>query len=182
MWRTRSPLMLDLHVADARRLRCFLRHEEMTVHMAVAAAVHQSAYKPNATTHVDACTQTMTFCDAATCAATAAPAPVIEYVVTAPAITSTALSPVFEHVTPAPIDVFTAPARAIEYVAPSPAIDYVAPSSAATGVFANPQFYIFAVASASCRGRVRFARVHPSPSGTDRCRARVCGACATTHH
>ena len=32
-----------------RRLRCFLRHEEMTVRMAVAGAVHHSAYKPKTT-------------------------------------------------------------------------------------------------------------------------------------
>ena len=33
-----------------RRLRCFLRHEEMTVRMAVVAAVHHSAYLRPSTT------------------------------------------------------------------------------------------------------------------------------------
>ena len=78
LWRTRPPVDVgSARHRRERRLRCFLRHEEMTVRMAVAAAYH-SAYKPNAATYVDACTQTMTFSDAATCAATATPAPVIE--------------------------------------------------------------------------------------------------------
>ena len=112
----------------------------------------------------------------------AAPAPVTEYVTPVLADTYTEVSPVIEHVTPAAVDVYTAPARVIEHVAPSPVIDYIAPPSAANGVFPNldttgfvyPQFSIFAVEAwlFSCLARVRFARVHPSPSGTDRCRAR----------
>ena len=54
--------------------------------VAVAAAVHHSAYKPNAATYVDAHTQTMTFSDAATYTATASPFTVTEDVAPAPAV------------------------------------------------------------------------------------------------
>ena len=91
----------------------------MTVRMAVAAAVHHSAYKPNAATYVDAYTQTMTFSNAATSAATASLFTVIEHVVPAPAVTHAAPAPVIEYVSSAP---------GIEHIAPAPAVTLSVPS------------------------------------------------------
>ena len=119
-----------------RRLRCFMRHDKMIVCLAVATAIHHSAYKPFAATHADACTQTLDH--GAPAAADSTIAQVIEYVAPAPAATNTAPSPVIEHVTPAPAVTDAEPASVIENVAPapllcnssssdrSPAIEYVA--------------------------------------------------------
>ena len=60
----------------ARRLRQFLRHEKLSVEMYLAAALHHSYDRYG----VDASTQTDDAVPAATCAATAAPAPVFECV------------------------------------------------------------------------------------------------------
>ena len=72
-----------------RRLRCFLRHEEMAVRMALARATHHAVQRHQST-------QTVSSPLAATHAATLAPSPVVEYVVPAP---SAAPVPVFEFVT-----------------------------------------------------------------------------------
>ena len=87
---------------------------------------------------------------AATCAATATPAPVnehvapapavlhaitaltIDYVTLAPADAFAAPAPVTEYVTPTPTDLYAAPARVIEHVAPAPVIEYIAPASPVT--------------------------------------------------
>ena len=95
-----------------RRLRCFLRHEEMAVRMALARASHHAVQRHPST-------QTVSPPPAATNAATPAPSPVIEYVVPAPTVTHAALAPVFEYVAPAPV---------IEYIAPAPAMTCAAPS------------------------------------------------------
>ena len=90
---------------------------------------------------VDAVTQTVTYTDAATCAATAAPAPVIEYVVPAPAVACDEPVPVIEWrphllsplqhqllcVAPAP-EFHAVPAAVIEHVAPAHAVIYTAPA------------------------------------------------------
>ena len=126
-----------------RRLRCFLRHEEMAVRMALARATHHAVQRHQ-------CTQTVT--PAATYAATPAPSPVIEHVVPAPVVTHAAPAPVFECLAPAPV---------IEYIAPAPAMTYAVPSQqlppactmtpVTTDVnfdstfFLNPQFSISAV-------------------------------------
>ena len=90
-----------------RRLRQFLRQEQLSVKMHVAAVLHHSAQRgarvdaaTNSATNVVAATQTMTY---------AAPALVVEYVVLAP--------------TPA---VHAALARTDEYVAPAPVITHLA--------------------------------------------------------
>ena len=140
-----------------RRKRQFPRHEQLSVKMHVAAAVHHSA---QCGARVDAATQTMTY---------AAPALVVEYIFCAPApavvaarartdeyvapasaregpyrwkchvarhmepasaVTFTALSPVIECVAPAPAVIHEEPAPVIEYVAPSPVIEYIAPPPA----------------------------------------------------
>ena len=95
-----------------RRLRCFLRHEEMAVRMALARATHHAVQRHQ-------CTQTVTPPPAATYAATPAPSPVIEFVVPAPAVTYAAPDPVFEYVAPTPV---------IEYIAPAPAVTCASPS------------------------------------------------------
>ena len=69
-----------------RRLRQFLRHEQVSVKMHVAAALHHSAQRG---ARVDAATQTEP-----------APALVVEYIAPAPAA-STTLAPVNEYVVPA---------------------------------------------------------------------------------
>ena len=84
-----------------RRLRCFLRHEEMAVRMALARATHHAVQRHQ-------CTQTVT--PAATDAATPAPLPVIECMVSAPAVNN------------------AAPALLIEYVSSAPRIEYIAPA------------------------------------------------------
>ena len=60
---------------------------------------------------------------AATCAATATPTPVIEYVAPAPPI---------NYATPVPVIKHVAPASAASYTAPSPVTEYVAPALAVT--------------------------------------------------
>ena len=104
-----------------RRLRCFLRHEEMAIRMALARATHHAF-------QCHQCTQTLTS-PAATYAATPAPSTVIEYVVPAPSVTYTAPAPVIEYVVPAPV---------IEYIAPSPAVSYPSPG------LVNPQLSLTA--------------------------------------
>ena len=104
-----------------RRLRCFLRHEEMAIRMALARATHHAVQRHQ-------CTQTVSPPPAATYAVTPAPSPVMEYVVPAPSVTYAAPAPVIEHM-PAPV---------IGYIAPSPAVSY--PSSG----LVNPQFSVTA--------------------------------------
>ena len=107
-----------------RRLRCFLRHEEMTVRMAVAAAVQHSAYNPNVATYVDAHTQTMTFSDAATYAATASPFTVTEdgtRTCRHLCCTSSNDRKCGTRNTET-VNTYVAPALVMEYIAPSPAV------------------------------------------------------------
>ena len=73
-----------------RRLRAFLRHEKLSLAMQMATVSHHSWHRAG---RADASTQTMTHTDAATCAATAAPAPVFEYVAPAPVIECIAPAP-----------------------------------------------------------------------------------------
>ena len=82
-----------------RRLRCFLRHEEMAARMALARATHHAVQR-------HPCTQTVAPAPADTYAA---PAPMIEYV--APAIPET-------------VNTYVAPSPLIEYIASSPAVSY----------------------------------------------------------
>ena len=93
-----------------RRLRCFLRHEEIAVRMALARATHHAVQRHQ-------CTQTVTL--AATFAATPAPLPVIEYMVSAPTV---------NHVAPAPVIEYVSSAPGIEYIAPAPAVTPSVPS------------------------------------------------------
>ena len=112
-----------------RRLRSFFRHEQMAVQMAVVSAQHHSAQRCRSIA-----TQTEDSL-AATYAATAggtAPAPVIEYVAPAPAVTFAAPAPVIEIVAPAPAVTYTASVLLFEYVAPAPVIEYIAPAPAVT--------------------------------------------------
>ena len=116
----------DFVVGSARRrrerhLRCFLRHEEMAVRMALARASHHAVQRHQ-------CTQTLTPPPAATYAATPAPSPVIEYVVPAPSVTFAAPAPLTEYVASEPAVAHAAPAPVIEYVAPSPAGTCEAPA------------------------------------------------------
>ena len=97
-----------------RRLRCFLRHEEMAVRMALARATHHALQRHQ-------CTQIVT--PAETDAATSAPLPVIEYLVSAPAVNCVAPAPVIEYVSSAP---------GIEYIAPAPAVTLSVPSQRLT--------------------------------------------------
>ena len=155
-----------------RRLRQFLRHEQLSVKMHVAAALHHSARRG---ARVDAATQSMNSTDAAICAAIATLAPVIEYVAPVPAVHATSETliesvalapavanatpaPVTEYVTPTPTDFVAAPARVVEHVAPASVTEYIAPPSEETCFslsvdttgFMNPQFFVPAVeASAS---------------------------------
>ena len=89
-----------------RRLRCFLRHEEMAVRMALARATYHAVQRHQRT-------QTVTPPLAATYAATLAPLPLIEYVVPAPAVTYAAPALVIEYVSPALVIEHTAPAPAL---------------------------------------------------------------------
>ena len=96
-------------VGSARRrrerlLRCFLRHEEMAVRMALTRATHRVVQRHQ-------CTQTVTL--AATDAATLAPSPVIEYMVSAFDVHCVALALVIEYVSSE---------LGIEYIAPAPAV------------------------------------------------------------
>ena len=90
-WRPRPPWRC--------LLRAFLRHEKLSLAMQMATVSHHSWHRAG---RADASTQTMTHSDAATCAATAAPAPVFEYV--APA-------PVIENIAPVPAVTFDAPSQ-----------------------------------------------------------------------
>ena len=87
---------------------------------------------------------------AATCAATATPAPVNKYVAPAPTVICAVTAPVTDNVTPAAADACAAPATVTYHVAlapagcnatpatvnahvtPAPVTEYIAPSSAAT--------------------------------------------------
>ena len=100
-----------------RRLRAFWRHEQQAVRMAVAAATHHSYDK----SIVHACTQTDDEVLAATYAATAALAPVVEYVAPASAVTLDEPSPVVGCVAPTHVVTDATPAPTIEDVAPAPA-------------------------------------------------------------
>ena len=94
--------------------------------MQMATVSHHSVHRAG---RADASTQAMTFINAATCAATAAPSLVVEFVIPVPSVTYAAPAPVIEYVVPAPV---------IEYIAPSPAVSY--PSSG----LMNPQFSLTA--------------------------------------
>ena len=82
-----------------RRLRQFTRHEQLSVKMHVAAALHHSAQRG---AREDAATQTMNSTNAATSAATATPAPVIEYVALVLAVYATPAT-FIAFATPAPL-------------------------------------------------------------------------------
>ena len=110
-----------------RRLRVHWRHEQLSIRMAVESALHHSSQQPHL---VHACTQTTTFTDAATCAATSASAPQIEHV--APVLSDFLEPPVptAVYATPAPViedvisaDSNTTPATVTEYVTPTPVIE-----------------------------------------------------------
>ena len=117
-----------------RRLRQFLRHEQLSVKMHVAAALHHSAQRG---ARVDASTQTDSYA-AATCAATAASVPIFEYV--APA-------PVIEYISPAPAMTY------VEFSQQLPPVDTT--STVATDVnldvtgFVSPQISSTAVEPSS---------------------------------
>ena len=92
-----------------RRLRCFLRHEQMAVPVALARATHHAVQRHQ-------CTQTVTL--AATDAATSAPLPVVEYIFSAPAV---------NHVAPAPVIDYVSSVPGIEYIAPAPGVTLSVP-------------------------------------------------------
>ena len=93
----------------------FLRHEEMAVRMALTRATHRVVQRHQ-------CTQTVTL--AATDAATLAPSPVIEYMVSA-------------------FDVHcVAPALLIEYVSFEVGIEYIAPAPAVTLSFPVNSYFV----------------------------------------
>ena len=103
-----------------RRLRCFLRCEEMAECMALARATHPAVQRHQ-------CTQTVSPPPAATYAATASPFTVTEDVAPAPAVTYAAPAPLIEYVAPATpetVNTHVTPALLIEYIAPSPAVFY----------------------------------------------------------
>ena len=140
-------MLLDLHDADARGVvRCFLRHEGMAVRVALARASHHAVQR-----HQHMATQT-DFVPAATYAATPAPSPVIDCVVSAPVVNYVAPAPVIEYVSSAPV---------IENIAPAPAVTLSVQSQQLPPVYTtttvttdvtldftglvNPQFSITAV-------------------------------------
>ena len=90
------------------RLRAFWRHEQQAVRMAVAAATHHSYDRSCA----HACTQTDL--------EHVTPAPVIECVAPAPAV-SAVPSPVVEYIAPVPA-VYAAPAPSVQSIAPPPVV------------------------------------------------------------
>ena len=117
-----------------RRLRQVLRHEQLSAKMHVAAALHHSAQRG---ARVDASTQTDSYA-AATCAATAAPVSI------------------FEYVAPAPVIEYIASAPALTYVASGqqlPPVDTTATVATAVNLdvtgFASPQFSSTAVEPSS---------------------------------
>ena len=86
-----------------RRLRTWLRHEQVAIRCALASAKHHSHMRvASVATQTDdevlAATFAATASPAATYAATPASLPVIEHVVPAPVATHVAPAPVFEHV------------------------------------------------------------------------------------
>ena len=107
----RKTLVVDMDVHDdhahrgaarrrrERRLRAFLLHEKLSLAMQMATVSHHLWHRAG---RADASTQALIHTDAATCAATAAPAPVFEYV--APA-------PVIENIAPASAVTFDAPSQ-----------------------------------------------------------------------
>ena len=111
----RKTLVVDMDVHDdhanrgaarrrrERRLRAFLRHEKLSLAMQMAVS-HHSWHRGG---RADASTQIVTHSDAATCAATAAPAPEFEYV--APA-------PVIEYIAPAPTVILPVPSQQLSPV------------------------------------------------------------------
>ena len=115
-----------------RRLRTWFRHEQFAIRCGLASAKHHS--------HMRVASVAMQTDDevlAATCAATTAPAPVVEYVMSAPAATPDLPVPVIEYVAPAsavtfdehaPVIDCVAPAHAVTFAAPVPVIEYATPS------------------------------------------------------
>ena len=103
----RKTLVVDMDVHDdhayrgvarrrrERRLRAFLRREKLSLSMHMATVSHHSWHRAG---RADASTQTLTYTDAATCAATAAP----EYV--APAL-------VVEYIAPVPTGFLPVPSQ-----------------------------------------------------------------------
>ena len=115
-----------------RRLRAWWRHEQFAIRCPLASGTHHSHMRV-----ASVATQTDDEVPAATCAATAAPALVVEYVVPAPAATPDLPAPVIEYVAPAstvtfdepaPVIDCAAPAHAVTFAAPAPVIEYVAPA------------------------------------------------------
>ena len=138
------------------RLRAAYRHEQMSIRMVVAAMCHHSWDKSGGSapgvTYTDACMQTVSV--------SAAPAPVVEYVAPAPAVSCAAPASVDEYLAPAPAVTYAAPAPADEFFAPSPAVscampapvdEYFAPAPAETYAAPAPVDGCFAPAPAvSC--------------------------------
>ena len=85
--------------------------------------------------------------DAATRAATATPAPKIEHVAPASAVTDTAPTPLIEYVAPAPAVTYGTPAPVIEDVAPAPAVTCAAPAPETNYVTHSPVMQYIAPAA-----------------------------------
>ena len=103
-----------------RRIRSLFRHEQMAIKMAVVTAQHHSAQR--------CCTIASQTVVEYVDPAPVVPAPVTEYVATAPAVTYAAPAPVVGFDAPAPAVTYAPPAPVIDYVAPAPSVTYAAPA------------------------------------------------------
>ena len=105
-----------------RRLRSHWRHEQFSIRMALASAVHHSHIRGQTWLHRPIlCLPRLAPrpSPAVINAATPAPLPVIEHVVSTSVATHAAPAPVFDFMAPAPV---------IEHIAPAPAVTCTAPS------------------------------------------------------
>ena len=128
-----------------RRLRSMLRHERMAVAMALAEALHHSSGLKVMERAQHAALRGQ---ETGTRAGVAGPAPVVEYVAPASAVTYAAPAPVIGYVAPVPAVTYAAPATVIDHVAPAPAVTYAAPATVIDHVAPAPVFEYIASAPA----------------------------------
>ena len=136
----------------ARRLRAFWRHEQHSVRMAVAAALHHSHDRASG---VDACG--LGFGGGALAPAHhAAPAPVTEYLSSAQTVGFRATAPA-DHAAPVPVTEYVAPASTIRFCAPAPAV-HAAPAPATQFVVPAPVVEYIALVPVVPLGMIELAR------------------------
>ena len=103
-----------------KRIRSLFRHEQMAIKMAVVTAQHHSAQR--------CCTIASQTVVEYVDPAPVVPAPVTEFVATAPAVTYAAPAPVVGYDAPAPAVTYAPPAPVIGFVAPAPSVTFAAPA------------------------------------------------------